>query len=86
MERPEISWRAWVQANFTPLTLLGLVVLSLIATVSLMHEDAISDKYVTWLEGFCMGAMTSLALALRTAASTDPTHPVTPPADPSKEK
>ena len=67
-------WRCWTQSNFTALALLWIVLLSFLATVILMHEDRIEDKYVTWLEGFCGGAMTSLAVALKTSSSSVAPH------------
>lgn len=67
MDSDGMSWRAWIQLNFTPFVLLVIVLLSLTATVSLMHEALIEDKYVTWLEGFSAGAMTSLAVSLKSA-------------------
>jgi len=76
-------WRCWVQSNFTPIVLLLIVFVSFVATVVLMHEDSIDDKYVTWLEGFCMGAMTSLAVALR--ASTPVSHDTRGIFDPTDE-
>jgi hypothetical protein len=66
---PCSCWRCWFQSNFTPIVLLGIVFVSFVATVVLMHESSIEDKYVTWLEGFCGGAMTSLAVALKATGS-----------------
>lgn len=63
-------WRCWFQSNFTPLALLAIVIVSFIATVALMHEATIDDKYVTWLEGFCAGAMTSLAVSMKSATGS----------------
>lgn len=63
-------WSCWLQGNFTPIVLFFMVVISLVATVILMHEDKIDDKYVTWLEGFCGGAMTSLAVSLKGSNAT----------------
>lgn len=62
-----VSWRCWVQQNLTVLILLWLVGVSFFATVILMHEAKIDDKYVTWLEGFCGGATTSLAVAMKSS-------------------
>ena len=67
-------WRCWFQATFTPLALFAVLILSFIATVVLMHEEGILDKYVTWLEGWDAGVLTSLGVALQGSAQVG-AHP-----------
>lgn len=71
-------WRCWFQQNLTPIVLFLFVLLGFLSTVGLMHEEKIDDKYVTWLEGFTMGAMTSLAVALKNSGSIAPHEPKAP--------
>lgn len=59
-------WRCWIQANFSAILLFSLLMVSLFATLVLMHEEIIADKYVIWLEGWDAGLLTSLGVALNT--------------------
>ena len=71
MDSPTCNcWRCWFQKSFTAIVLLSIVILAFLATVILMHEEMILDKYVIWLEGFTGGAMTALSVALSAPAPT----------------
>lgn len=59
------SWRCFIQDNFTAVALLGVLFVSVVLVVLLMHEDKIDDKYVTWFEGFVMGIFSTWTLALK---------------------
>lgn len=70
------SWRAWAQDNFTILVLLGLVIVSFLTTVILMHEKSIPDEYAKWAQGFTEGMVTGLTLAMNRTAEKP--HPLAP--------
>ena len=58
-------WKCWIQANFSVIILFTILVFSFAATVILMHEEVIADKYVIWLQGWDAGILTSLGVALK---------------------
>jgi hypothetical protein len=64
-----IPWRAFLQLNFTQAVLLCLVILSLTATIALMHEDKIPNDYITWMEGMTAGLITGLTVSMQSKGS-----------------
>ena len=67
-------WRCWIQANFSVIVLFVILMVSLLATIILMHEEVIADKYVIWLEGWDAGILTSLGVALKSDQSASKNH------------
>ena len=58
-------WRCWFQQNFSVILLSILLIMSVFATLTLMHEESIADKYVIGLEGWDAGLLTALGVALK---------------------
>lgn len=71
-------WKCWFQHHFNCILLLFLLTVSLLATIVLMHEQIIEDKYVTWLEGWDAGIMTALTTSLTIGAKQPPHTPELP--------
>ncbi len=58
-------WSCFIQENFTAVLFAVVLLISLAAVISLMHEASMNKDKLAWLEGLALTVMNLLALALK---------------------